>query len=94
MFRNTFFLALLSGFTLAGCDSDSGTPTPEPEPDIVQDDTPEGLDLYRARWDAAGLGNYHLGVFQRCVCLQNLILYNVTVRVGRARFGHANVQHR
>ena len=82
MFRNTFFLTILSGFVLAGCDSNSVTPMPEPEPDIVQDDTQDGLDLYRARWAAASLANYQLGVYQRCVCLQNLILYNVTVEEG------------
>ena len=82
MFRDTFFPTILSGFVLAGCDSNSVTPTLEPEPDIVQDDTQDGLDLYRARWDAAGLANYQLGVFQRCVCLQNLILYDVTVEGG------------
>ena len=79
MFRGAFLPTILSGCVLAGGDSNSVTPTPEPEPDIVQDDTQDGLELYRARWDAAGLANYQLGVFQRCVCLQNLILYNVTV---------------
>ena len=78
MFRNTLLLTILIGFALAGCDSNSDTP----EPDIVQDDTQDGLDLYRARWAAAGLANYQLGVFQRCVCFENLILYNVTVEEG------------
>ena len=84
MFRNTLSLTILIGFALAGCDSNSDTPEPELEPelDIAQDDTQDGLDLYRARWDAAGVANYQLGVFQRCVCFENLILYNVTVEEG------------
>jgi len=82
MFRHFLVLAVLAALALSGCDSNSVAPMPEPEPDIVQNDTQEGLDLYRARWVAAGLANYQLGVFQRCVCFENLILYNVTVEEG------------
>ncbi len=83
MLRNSAFPCLLAALVaLAGCNSNPAQPILEPE--IVQDDSETGLDLYRSRWNATGASSYHLGVFQRCVCIQNLILYNVVVENGVA----------
>ena len=81
MLRNTAFSCLTVGLlAIIGCNSN---PTqPDLEPEIVQDDTEAGLESYRSRWNASGVSSYHLGVFQRCVCVQNLILYNVVVEDG------------
>ncbi len=72
---------LLFAAVSSGCGSNPLNPI-EIEKKTDQNDTPEGLDLYRARWSESGITDYRLGVFQRCVCVQNLILYDVVVENG------------
>jgi hypothetical protein len=48
----------LAVLALAGCDLFGGDVHLSPVGAVVEDDTPEGLQTYRQRWTAAGVGAY------------------------------------
>ncbi|MDX1440726.1 MAG: hypothetical protein R3284_12575, partial [Rubricoccaceae bacterium] len=72
----TLLTAIIISFAVAGCDSDPSQP---PLPDIIHSDTREDMEMFRGQWEAEGPGSYVLTNYRRCVCLENLTIYTITV---------------
>lgn len=73
-------LLLIVFIAFIGCDSNSVSDPPLS--DIVQDDTESGMQMYLNQWNESGVDDYVLSNFRRCVCLENMILYTITVQNG------------